>query len=839
MNSIFNSTKNIISNLPTLSDKSDYELEIRFGYLQKGKFNPDIGKNTFMQIFGLLTNNKKYDVLENAYINDKYYTTGTIRKIKKVDKIMFDTKNYHFYKNDEKIETIYMQKEKLNQITNEYLRISFNKEIKLENIMDNNLRYERMKYRVSIPFEKIFRFDFTIENDNQYSVEIEILLDKVKTNEYQDQINKLNKLLEPIVKVFKKNIFNTLFPPQPHTMNYSDLFIINSNPYAVTDKADGVRAFLKIENNKSILINPKTKQIIGEYGEVNLGNTLIDGEYVNNRFYAFDIMFFDNKDVRHMNLIERLNILIKNIDKIKIHLYLKIKKFYTKNIFEKSKEILDKEYPYNVDGLIYTPIYQCYSDNELPIFKWKKRHTIDVRVSYNKKEDYTYFIYGKRYGKINEWSSQYFERKYIRTSDSRLKKMHRTFHYQEYRDLRKKRIHFGKYKHFNSNTFQDKFLGKSGKPNENSNTGRTLNRNIDVILDKYDIIEYEYRNEDWYPLRKRTFDKDEANAIKTIDSVLKVIEENLTIEKIIEFSKTYKFNGEKVGSMYNIVAQDKAFKRNNWRKFHNYAKRKTIQNASNNCIGKAYLDLACGKGGDLQKYIHLGYKNILAIDSSENELYCKNGYVHRLSGFGFRNKGLYYEKEGIKVTVLCGDVSKNIKSGEFLRNQEDKNKLDDFFSRTDKFDVISIMFAIHYMLDTEDKMESFMDNIDELLKPDGKLIGVYLNINDNENHIFKDHGIPFYKIENKGDKIQIKNSVWGIENTLEEPKINKKTLNGWFDLYSFIEIGHNTFEEFYDVFKMNEGILLTEDEKKLGYMNNYFILVKSPRMIKKSIDISL
>ena len=839
MNSIFNSTKNIISNLKSI-EKSDYELELRFGNLFKGKFNPDIGKNIFTKIFELLTINREYELLENAFINDKYYTSGTVRKIKKVDELMFDTKNYRFYKNDDKIETIYMKKEKLNQITKEYLRISFNKEIKLKQILDNNLKYERMKYRVSIPFEKIFRFDFTIENDKNYSVEIEILLEKVVLKEYQEQINKLIKFLDPIINIFKENIFNTLFPPQPHTMNYSDLFIINSNSYAVTDKADGIRAFLKIHNKKVLLINPKTKHIMGDYGKVNLGNTLIDGEFVNNKFYAFDIMFFDNKDVRMLNLLERLTILKENINKIKIHLYLKVKTFYTENIFQKSQEILNTRFSYNIDGLIYTPIYQNYSNNELPIFKWKKRHTIDVRVSYNRKDNYTYFIYGKRYGRINEWCTQYFEkRQYIRTTDSRLKKMNRTFHYQEYQDLKNKRIHFGKYKHFNSTFFQEKFLGKPGRPNENSITGRTLNRNIDVILDKYDIIEYEFRHGEWYPLRKRTFDKDEANAIKTIESVLKVIEENLTIEKIIDFTKTYKFRGEKVGTVYNIVAQDKAFKRDNWRKFHNYVKRKSILNASNNCIGKSYLDLACGKGGDLQKYINLGYKNILAIDTSENELYCKNGYIHRLSNMGFINKGMYYEKNGIQVTVLCGDISKNIKSGEFLKNENDIEKLNYFFQKVDKFDTISIMFAIHYMLENEDKMDSFMDNIDELLKHDGKFIGVYLNINDNKDYTFKDNGITFYEINNKDDKIEIKNSVWGIENKLEEPKINKDKLQDWFDLYSFIDVKHNSFEEFYEVFKMNEGILLTEDEKRLGYMNNHFILIRSPKMIQKSIGISL
>lgn len=834
MKSIISTTQNLISNIKKSDiNLSEYELELRFGNQYKGKFNPNIGRELFFNIFELVTTDE-YKTTENAFINDKYFQTGTIRKIKKVDKLMFDTKNYHFYKNDEQIETIYLQKEKINQYTHEYVRLSFNKENLLQNIADNNLKYERMKYRVSIPYSDIFRFDFTVENGNEYSVEIEILLPNVTDNNLTMELNKLTNFLKPIIDKFENLVFYNLLPPQPHTMCYSDLFVINSNKYAVTDKADGVRAFLRINNRNAELINPKTKEVIRDLGRIDLKNTLIDGEYVKHKFFAFDIMFFDGEDVRYKNLLERLEILTNNIGKIRVGLYLKLKKFYTENIFENSKQILNERFPYNVDGLIYTPIYQEYSDSELPIFKWKKRLTIDVRVYYNRKEDFTYFVYGKKYGRINEWSEQYFEREFVRTKDYRTKQMNRIFNNQEYRDLKTKKIHFGKFKIFNSKIFKTPFLGKQGKPNEHHITKKPLNRNMDIILDKFDIVEYEYRDGEWFPLRKRTFDKDDANAIKTIDSILKVIEEELTIEKIVDFSKKYKYENENIGQMYNIVAQDQTFKRDNWRKFHNYVKRKVINNSSNNCIGGSYLDLACGKGGDLQKYINLGYKNIFAIDSSENELYCKNGYIHRLTNLGFVNKGLYYEKDDVKITVLCGDVSKDIRSGDFLKNKDDMDKLNDLFSRVNKFDCISIMFAIHYMLETEDKMDSFMENISELLKSDGKFIGVYLNIEEKEDYVFKNHGIPFYEIKNNDETIEIKNSVWG-ETGIKEPKINKETLDNWFDEYDLIEINNESFDIFYEIFKMNEGIVLTEDEKRLGFMNNYFIMVKSPQYINKSI----
>ena len=845
MQNIKSNITNIIVNLIQSDiNLSDYELELRFGKLDyREKFNPNIGNKIFFDIF----NSLKGEIVENAFINDKIYECGMKRRIKKVDKLMFEVKNFHVHNKDEEVITHYIKKEKINQYTYDYVRLSFNKEETLQHIGDNNLKIERQKYRVSKMFSNIFRFDFTkLQNQNDYGIEIEILLSKIKDIEsFNKEYNKLEQFLKPYIVSFEDILFHNINPPQPHTMNYSDLFMICSSNYTVTDKADGIRTFLKIYNNNASLINPKTKQVIRDLGKCELKNTLIDGEYVNNRFYAFDIMFYDNNDVRNLILTERLKILKNHIPNIKVGLYINIKKFYDTDIFNNAKKILNGNHPYKIDGLIFTPINEKYNCKEMPIFKWKKRQTIDVRVYYNAKEDFTYFIFGKKYGRINEWSKPYYEKKYMRTRNPRVRKMANMIYNQEYDDLRRKKIHFGKYKLFNSKLFNTPFLGKHGPPNQDPYTYKKLNRNIDVILDKYDIIEYEYREGVWFPLRKRTFDKDEANAIKTIDSILKVIEQDITIDKMIDFSKKYTIT-ETMNTVYNTVAQDKAFKRDNWRKFHNYAKRRTIINASNSCVGGSYLDLACGQGGDIKKYINLGYKNILAIDTSEVELYGKNGYVHRLCDNGFIDKGLYFEKNGIKVTVVCGDMSLPIRNGEFLRHKNDMNKLNDFFTRVDKFDVISTMFSIHYMFaihkdgkwinDTK-KTEDFFNNIIDLLKPDGKFIGTYLNINHDNDMVFKNHGIPFYEIKHKDDHIEVQNNAWGWGNVLTEIKIDEQLMDIWFEDSGFIAIKNESFENIYQMFKNNEAITLSEDEKKLGFLNNYFIVVRSPQVINKSITI--
>ena len=764
-----------------------------------------------------------------------------------------------------------MKKEKIIQYTFDYIRLSYNKENPVEfNPSNLILKCERMKYRVSIMFDEIFRFDFTIVNQNEYSVEIEILLPKIANiMQFEKCFKNLKTFLTPITQTLNKDLINYIQPQQPHTMAYSDLFTIISNKYTVTDKADGIRTFFKITNNNALLINPKTKEVIQELGHSDKDQTLIDGEYVNGRFYAFDLIFFNGKDYRNENLLERLKILKQTVDQITVGLIIKMKTFYFSNIFENGKKILDTKHPYKVDGLIFTPVYQRACEDEqcdLPIFKWKIRNTVDVRVKYSSKDDYTFFIYGKKYGRINQWGSEYFERESIRSRDHRTQTMHNTFHNQEYDEIRKKIIHFGKYKIFNS--IGNMFFGKPGKPNEDHLTKRRLNKNINVILDKYDIIEYEFRNEEWYPLRKRTFDKDEANAIRTIDGVLKVIKENVTIKKMIDFEKEYKSKlniDETIGKMYDVVAQDKSFKRDDWRKFHNFVKRQTILNASNICTGGAYLDLACGKGGDIGKYINLGYKNILAIDSSEKELYERNGYVHRLLNTGFSYQGSFYQNKDIKVTVICGDISKNIRNGECTTNKQDKEKLKLFFQTVEKFDCIAIMFAIHYMfgdfientwIKNEIKVESFFNNVLELIKPSGKFIGTYLNMEEEEekrendeedifsffrrkevNEItYRNHGLPFYKIIDKEDHIEIVNDVWGLDNILSEPKINTKIFNENMN-DKLVQSVNQSFETMYEDFRMKENIMLSTDEQKLGFRNNYFTFMLSPMKISKRIKL--
>ena len=96
-------------------------------------------------------------------------------------------------------------------------------------------------------------------------------------------------------------------------------------------------------------------------------------------------------------LLNRLKCLEKIISKIKKDISkiieIRPKKFYFKNIFKKTKKLWDdreKLFEYHLDGLIYTPINSAYMSS-IPTLKWKDKHSIDVRVIYNNRNNFTEF----------------------------------------------------------------------------------------------------------------------------------------------------------------------------------------------------------------------------------------------------------------------------------------------------------------------------------------------------------------------------------------------------------------------------------------------------------------
>jgi len=897
-----------LETIEVLQQKNKFaEIEVRFAEI-KNYFSSNLGPEIFQKIYNKFNNEEGY---HNEIIVDYIFNNKTkfdflknddfnLRQSKFMKKITyknqfeeltsdFNFENFNMDKNTNYNTIEYSVKEKKTQATKDNFRYSYSLEHDIdmskrdndEMLHSSNKPYEniRFKNRYSKKLNKYLRLDLTIvkkvsavqlkeTEDLEYIVEIEIM----NIDNKKEMLMSLKQNMKTIRRLYfnKKQFIFNLATMNPATMEKKDLPFLKKYKYTVTDKADGERIFVIIFDGIIYFYNPKTQAIIYEApNPTKITDTVIDGEYLEktNEYLAFDLLMFNYKDKRDRFLTERLKVL-EEITKNHFPLItkegiadMKMKKFYTEDIFDNAKALWDERkerFHYQLDGLIFTPIEQPYTSDkqEIPVLKWKEALSIDVRVEYNHKQGFTYFHHGTKGLHSKPWGMKPHRNllndpKYFDEFEKDIQWLRwQTTKQDIIKNLGK--LNLGKVT-LDKKGRENFALGIHGVPQSNSM--------IRPIWSKYDIVEYEFDFElnQWVAIRKRTFDKEKANAYRTVESVIKSVINYISIDELYELKNQ---NVENIGALYDLTRDD--IKRKQWRKYNNYVKGALFKEVSKIRTNKHnyHLELACGKGGDIHKLIKNGYKNILAIDSSKEEIYGKKGYEDRLEGMGFKKMGYYWEKNGVKFTVVWGDVTENIKNSDSGLSEEDKEKLKSFFDdlpeNWEGFDTISIMYAIHYFFgemeeDKEDKVwkadkgkwEGFMKNIKELLKYNGLVFGAYLN-GDNmseEKMDFVKDGDLMYRIEHLQNKripktityekffnkkkintIEISNEVWGLNVQISEPKINKKILEISMDNYGLSSIKeNNTFEQYYKDFTEETRKELSQDEKRLSFINNTFI----------------
>ena len=155
--------------------------------------------------------------------------------------------------------------------------------------------------------------------------------------------------------------------------------------------------------------------------------------------------------------------------------------------------------------------------------------------------------------------------------------------------------------------------------------------------------------------------------------------------------------------------------------------------------GKNLLDVACGKGGDLWKWINNGAAYVVGIDyAGENITNPHDGaykrYVETITKFG--------RQRVPEIAFLIGNSSKSIVNGEAGANEQEKNMMRSIFGKelptghipkyieevmAGKFrqgaDIVACMFALHYFFETKETLDGFLANLSDTVKPNGLFIG--------------------------------------------------------------------------------------------------------------------
>ena len=512
-------------------------------------------------------------------------------------------------------------------------------------------------------------------------------------------------------------------------------------------------------------------------------NIILDGELINNEngimFMAFDVLYANNIDYRFNDkytLTNRLDVLNNIIDQCFNNLIPfteytdqnndlemdKIKLFYTKelklywNMFNKeirkhkglyvtrkiyfvpygidSSEVFmyadlvwklsvyGKLTPYKLDGIIYTPINSPYMIRTNPEkldlvpleYKWKppQQNSIDFYI---------------RFEKDDKGNDAIFYDNTVVRAEGKAYKICRLFVGV---------IHGGQEKPvpFKINGVEQRaniylINGEAVDADENIINDGTV---VEFIFDitKYDIADT-YK---WIALKTR-YDKTESvqkygkkygNNLNIAQRIWKTIINPITEENIASLGNPSTFQKEidrlaKSIEAYNkqniVYYQKKTSNAAGMRAFNNWIKSNMILTYCKNKYN--VLDIGCGRGGDLIKFIHANIKEYVGVDIDNNGLYVINDSAHN------RYKNLKHNIKNVPPMYFIHADARalfTVKAQEnILPNMTASNKklIGEYLSGNKKYNVINAQFTLHYYLSDPLSWDNFCKNINDHLMDNG------------------------------------------------------------------------------------------------------------------------
>jgi hypothetical protein len=339
------------------------------------------------------------------------------------------------------------------------------------------------------------------------------------------------------------------------------------------------------------------------------------------------------------------------------------------------------------------------------------------------------------------------------------------------------------------------------------------------------------------------------------------------------------------------------FQTESMKDFHNlYVKKKLICAVSKQ--GDTLIDFACGKAGDLSKWINAKLSFVFGIDISKDNL------ENRIDGACARFLNLKKTKKHVpSVLFVNGNSAFNIKDGSAMLSEKAKQITAAVFGRGSKesekigkgvakqygkaidgFNVSSCQFAIHYFFESPDILKGFMKNIAECTKQNGYFMGTCYDGKLVFNDLKKTKtGDSISLVENNkkiweitksftGDTFDDNSSSIGyrvdvyqesINQTISEYLVNFDYLNRVMSAYGFEIItreeaidlglpdGTGLFSELFsnmldeiakNKFKAKEyykAPYMTAPERRISFLNRYFIYKKIRTVNIENVELEI
>lgn len=872
----------------------------------------------------------------------------------KLDIIDIDDYNLRISLNEE-IPEKNMLKKNINLLRNKLNELPPNVSIEIPNMKnDKIIKYFRLKNRFEIFISDLFRVDLTatktgtgdtFKNSNtlrepeKYEIEIEYIggnssmSDDEITNELLKTCYLILNLMQQNSRILKQSDINSILEKYQSTIkmkNYNTKLYTNSynndahtdficanpvtlhrvnlikstkshnilNKYCVTLKADGERNILYVcksddENNGKIyLININNHIKDTGFIDTTMAGTIIEGEFINNTIYIYDVLFDKGYDVRKRFFInsesstiksryELLDIFIKSktrkvINEPTIDI---IKKKYDfsyradgSDIFEKAQTMWNNRAfeQFNSDGLIFMPMYEAYplrSGAWHSLLKWKPLYlnTIDFLIKIVK------------YDNGIDIKSPYLN--INKSGDMN----NNTGDIKQYKTLK---LFVGGYEDTANNNgrkmikkrYPIEFNPFGLNNNLHGSTGVFINEDdkiiaIDPITNKQQeilddtIIEFGYNNmaEDgfkWVPYRIREdktlsyrsgndiFGNIDKTAYDIFKSILTPVTDDMLftgkipLEESVEETK-YFDNTSNTGERYA------------YQNFHNYViKDNLIEYVSNVIVDNniKVFDACMGKGIDIIRFKKFNVNEVVGIDIDSNNV---------KFAITYHKKILPSPKP--RAFYICGDMSKLLyyEQSAGLTNN-DKSMIKKYIPMKYYFNIFSIQFALHYFFKNEITLRTLLQNMNDCLKIGGYIIGtcfdgqrVYNALHNNPTIEGKTYGGEImwsiskqYKSKlsfidtkpNYGKQIEV--FVKTIGKTHNEYLVNFEYLDAIFQEYGFKKIQIKSFETYYndevESSNTNKSVTnMSEEEKRFSFFNTSFIYEKvknsSDNLLKKLI----
>jgi mRNA (guanine-N7-)-methyltransferase len=730
------------------------------------------------------------------------------------------------------------------------------------------------------------------------------------------------------------------------------------NNYIVTDKADGERSLLFInDDGKIYLINTNLIFIFTGSSITNKDyfNTLLDGEFISkdiihnpmNLYAAFDIYYLKGNDVCELpfkteekkcrlnllkNVIMNMNIKYISEDKIK-QIKVVCKDFYDydvnydlttideqEKIFTACSYLFDNIIPvkpYSTDGLIFTPkTFGVGGSPIIPVgpkqkitwdysFKWKppEFNTIDFLVITKKNdrsEDLETILLQEGLNtthSINQLQKYKTLGLFVGHDKMRntggMSELCNIIYKGEFNEMNKEKDD-GNYNDYKPIQFNP--IHPSDPDAGICNI--MLNLNGEMVTEEHEIfsdnmiVEFRYDNTQdtkwkWKPLRVRydktarykKGEKEYGNSFHVANSNWRSIQNKIDEEMIR--GRDIPNLEENQDIYYNRITTSTYTQ--GLRDFHNlFVKKILIKSVSRK--GNILIDYACGKAGDLSKWIEAELGFVFGMDIS------KDNIENRLDGACARFlSGKYTNKKLPDALFVQADSSKNIKDGNAFYSdvaftisksifkecrEEQSEQIGKYVKKhygigERGFNVSSCQFALHYFFKNVSTCNNFIKNVSQCTKVGGYFIGTcydgkklfdllkdkekityYSDINQRQKilEIIKKYDQP--NMENNETSLGYTISVFqeSINKSFDEFLVNFEYFNRLMNDYGFQLIDKHEqnkygfleacgsfellFQQMSRILRRDpeksygEAINMTENEKKISFLNNYFIYKK-------------